>query len=276
MLNLEKLYQKPLTFHRLTGLSPEKFQELSTKVEPLFRQAEFKRLNRPDRKRKIGGGTKRKLSPSQALFMLLLYYRTYTNHIFIGMVMGIDDSNVSRYCRVVKPLLAGIFKIPERRIDMNEQGILELIIDATEQETERRKGSGYSGKKKRNTIKTQIIVTSKGKIKALSKSVKGNIHDKKLYDQTRAYSIIKVKRRADLGYLGTSCHTPLRKPRNGNLSVSQKLSNAMFNKERVVVEHTIATLKQYRILTHRFRNNLKTYNLIIKNIAGLVNFECAQ
>lgn len=275
-MNLEKLYKKPLVFHRLTGLSPEKFKELASKIEPLFKEAEIQRLARPDRKRKIGGGAKRKLSSSQALFMLLLYYRTYTNHIFIGMVMGIDDSNVGRYCRIIKPLLAGIFKVPERKIDMSEEEILEIVVDATEQETERRNGSGYSGKKKRNTIKTQVIVNVKGTIKAVSKSVKGNIHDKKLYDNTRAYATIKVKRRADLGYLGTSCQLPFRKPRNGELTPFQKTFNTRFSKQRIVVEHSIARLKQYRILTHRFRNNLTAYNLIFKNIAGLTNFQVAQ
>lgn len=275
-MNLEKLYKKPLVFHRLTGLSPEKFKELASKIEPLFKEAEAKRLHRPDRKRKIGGGAKRKLSSSQALFMLLLYYRTYTNHIFIGMVMGIDDCNVGRYCRIIKPLLAGIFKVPERKIDMSEEEILEIIVDATEQETERRNGSGYSGKKKRNTIKTQVIVNVKGTIKAVSRSVKGNVHDKKLYDNTRAYATIKVKRRADLGYLGTSCRLPFRKSRNGELTPFQKTFNTQFSKQRIVVEHSIARLKQYRILTHRFRNNLKSYSLIFKNIAGLTNFQAAQ
>lgn len=276
MINLEKVYQKPLVFHRLTGLSPEKFKELTVKIEPLFKEVEFKRLNRPNRKRTIGAGNKRKLSVHQAFFMLCLYYRTYSNHIFLGMIMGIDDSNVGRYFKVLTPLLAGIFKLPERKIDMSQEEILELIIDATEQETERREGTGYSGKKKKNTIKTQVIVNTKGVIKAVSRSVKGNVHDKKLYDQTRAYTIVKVKRKGDLAYLGTSCQTPFKKPRNGALSDAQKIFNKHFSKERVVVEHTLATLKQYRILTYRFRNTIKTYNLIFKNIAGLVNFQFVQ
>ena len=275
-MNLEKLYQKPFVFHRLTGLSPEKFKELARKVEPLFKEAEAKRLSRSNRKRKAGGGPKRKLSASCALFMLLLYYRTYSNHIFLGMVMGIDDNNVCRYFRVLAPLLSGIFKIPERKINMSQEEILELIIDATEQETERRKGSGYSGKRKRHTIKTQIMVNPKGTIKAVSKSVKGNVHDKKLYDSTRAYTTLRVRRKADLGYLGTSCEIPFRKSQNKALPAVQKTFNAQFATKRIVVEHTFAALKQYRILTYRFRNKLTTYNLIFKNIAGLTNFQTAQ
>ncbi|MDA2922957.1 transposase [Patescibacteria group bacterium AH-259-L07] len=159
MINVDKLYQKPKIFQRLTGLAPFKFQELLQKLEPLFKEAETKRKYRPHQIRKQGGGRKLALSLGQSLFILLLYYRTYTNHVFIGMVAGMDDSNVCRYFRRIEPLLAQIFRIPQRKIDMSEEEILELIIDATEQESERRKGSGYSGKKKKNTIKTQIMVT---------------------------------------------------------------------------------------------------------------------
>lgn len=146
MINLQKLLQKPNTFQRLTGLSPDKFTELLLKLTPRFDEAEKKRLSRPDRKRAIGAGNKRKLTLPQALFLLLLYYRTYINHIFIGMLGSIDDSNVGRYFGKIEPLLASIFRIPERHVDLSEKEILELIVDATEQETERRKGTGYSSK----------------------------------------------------------------------------------------------------------------------------------
>ncbi len=38
----------------------------------------------------------------------------------------------------------------------------------------------YSGKKKRHTIKTELQITSKGKIVNISKSVPGSMHDFKL------------------------------------------------------------------------------------------------
>jgi len=272
MLNLEKLYQKSKIFHRLAGLTPIKFQELLEKLEPLYKEAEFKRKNYPNRERKIGGGRKQTLSLDQALFLLLLYYRTYTNHIFIGMIGGIDDSNVGRYFKRIEPLLAKIFKIPERKIDLNQEEILEIIIDATEQETERRKGSGYSGKKKRNTVKTQVIISPKGIIKAISKPVKGSIHDKNLYERTKVITGKKVKRKGDLGYIGTDCQTPVKKPKGKPLTTKQKEFNRKFNQDRIIIEHSISHLKQFRILSHRFRNKISSYYLIFKNIAGLRNY----
>jgi len=275
MINLQKLYKRPQVFQRLTGLTPNKFQQLLIRLEPIFKESELKRKKTTNRQRKVGGGRKQSLSLGQALFMLLLYYRTYTNHMFISIVMGIDDSNVCRYFRRIQPLLAQIFRIPARKIKMSEDEILELIIDATEQDSEKRNGSGYSGKKKRNTVKTQIMITHDGKIKSVSKSVPGNIHDKKLYDNTCAYTTIKVKRKGDLGYIGTSCQTPIKKKKNKQLTKDQKSFNKQFNKTRIGVEHVFAHLKKFNILNHKFRNPISSYNLIFKNIAGIRNFQIA-
>ncbi len=272
MIQAQKLAKKPKIFKRLTGITPDKFNKLVCELEPLFRQAEIKRKSRSNRQRKIGAGGKCKLTLEQNLFLLLLYYRTYVNHVFIGMIGGIDDSNVGRNFHRIDYLLARIFRVPEKKIDMSSEKILELIVDATEQESERRKGSGYSGKKKRQTIKTQIIVTPKGLIKSVSKTVRGNIHDKKLYDQTKTTTNKRVKKKADLGYLGTSCQIPIKKSKHKKLTDKQKEYNNKFSKERIIVEHVIAHLKKFKILAYRFRNPICSHNLIFKNIAGLRNY----
>jgi hypothetical protein len=275
MVNVKKLATKPKVFHRLTGLTPQKFQWLASRVETLFIERDVKQKAHSNRKRAMGAGPKRKLTTEQALLGLLLYYRTYTNHVFMGMILGIDDSNVGRYFSKIEPLLAGIFKIPKRKIDMGEEAILALIIDATEQPSQRRPGSGYSGKKKQRTVKTQIAVTPQGTIKSISKSIAGNVHDKKLYDQTRVYTLQQVKRKADLGYLGTSCQLPHKKPKNRALTTRQKEYNQIFSSERIKVEHVIAHLKKFQILAQRFRNPIKKHSLIFKNVAGLRNLQIA-
>lgn len=277
MLNIEKLSKRPKVFHSLCGMSPDQFNSLLKKLEPLWQKAELKRKSWKGRKRKIGGGNKYKLSLEQMLFILLLYYRTYTNHIFLGMIANVDDSRICRYFSKLEPVLAKIFKISQKKINLTEDEILELIVDATEQETEKRKGTGYSGKKKKQTIKTQIHINPNGKIKAVSKSSPGNIHDKKVYDKSKTYATIrgkpeKVKKKGDLGYLGTECMLPVKKPKNRNLTEKQKQFNQQFSKERIIIEHTFAHLKKFHILQDRFRNNISKYNLIFKNICGIRNF----
>lgn len=278
MLKLTKLAKRPRIFHTLCGLTPQQFRELLAHLEPLWSEAERKRRSWVGRKRKIGGGDKPKLTLSEQLFMLLMFYRTYAGQVFIGMVVGLDDSNVSRRIRRLEPVLTRIFRIPSKRINLTNDELWELIVDATEQETQKRKGSGYSGKKHQQTIKTQIHVNKDGFIKAVSHSIAGNRHDKHLYDESHTYARApdgkpkRVKKHGDLGYVGTECSIPFKKPKSRPLMMHEKYFNRHKASQRIQVEHTICHLKQWRILADRFRNNPNRYNRIFRNIAGLSNF----
>lgn len=282
MLDINKLAQRPKIFRTLCGLTPKQFDTIRHGLEPLWSQAEYKRQSWKGRRRKIGGGDKPKLSLAQQLFMLFMHYRTYAGQVFIGMVVGLDDSNVSRRIRRLEPVLAQIFRIPKKRIDLTNDELWELIVDATEQPTQKRKGTGYSGKKHQQTIKTQIHINRRGIIKAVSSSIPGNRHDKHLYDISQTYArapdgtAIKPKKHGDLGYVGTECNIPFKKPKSRPLMMHEKYHNQQKAKQRIVVEHTICHLKQWRILSDRYRNNPQRYNLIFKNIAGLRNLIVAS
>lgn len=277
MLSIKKLSQKPKVFHSLCGLQPIKFNLLVKQVEPLWQKAELKRKKQLNRQRKVGGGRKPDLSLEQLLFLLLLYYRTYITHEFIGLIANIDGTNIGRWFFRLEPVLAQVFKIPQRKITLSEKEILELIVDATEQETQKRKGSGYSGKKKKNTVKTQIHITAKEAIKAVSKSYPGNIHDKKVYDTSKTFALIKnipqrVPKKGDLGYLGTGCQIPIKSSKKHKLTPKEKLFNQNLAKERIAIEHVFSYLKKFHILSDKYRNDISRYNLIFKNICGLRNF----
>lgn len=207
--------------------------------------------------------------------MILMYYRSYISHVFLGAIFNIDDSRVCRYFKTVEPALAEIFDIPKDRIDLNEEEITRLIIDATEQETQKRDGSGYSGKKKRNTVKTQITTDEKGTIRHISHSVAGNIHDKKLFDQTELMLPDSIPVLGDLGYVGTKLIIPYKSSKLHRLTESQQQSNQKHSKLRIVVEHVFAHLKKFRVLADRFRNNIKSYNMIFRIICGLRNLMIA-
>ena len=211
------------------------------------------------------------MSFEEFLAMYLLYLRTYTPYIFIGTIFRIDDGSVTRYFQKVRPVVASkMKKIVIRQIPISQKEILDLIADATEQETEKRKGTGYSGKKKRQTVKTQIIVNPKGRIKHVSLSVPGNMHDKKLYDTTNIQAGI-----GDLGYLGAKMRLPFKSSKYHKLTLKQKKYNLAHSRIRIVVEHVFAHLKKFRILASRFRNKLAYYNDIFMTVAGLYNLKLA-
>ena len=286
MSHTDRLRRAPKAFRRLTGITPSAFDELLEKLAPLYEQAEARRKGRPGRKRKPGGGRKHTLELADRLLMLLIYYRTYITHAFLGFLFGLDDSAVGRNINPLAPLLAGLFRIPERRVEISEDEIRELFFDATERPTrrpERGQRAFYSGKKKRHTIKTQVVVARKRKspgsdpgprklrIVAVSGSVPGSIHDKKLYDRSRVVAPPDAKRTGDTAYLGTGLRTPTRKPRGQELSDEQKAANRKISIRRVAAEHGIGKMKVWRIASERYRNPTSKHTLIMKNVAGLHN-----
>src|SRR4051794_32789693 len=286
MTHADRLKKSPASFRALTGLTPGKFEALLAELAPRYEAAEAKWLGRPGRKREPGAGRKFTLGLGDRLLMLLIYYRTYVTHKFLGFLFGVDDSAVCRNINPLQPLLAGIFRIPERRIGLDPEEIRELFFDATERPT-RRPTAGqrgfYSGKKKRHTIKNQVVTARRtrppgpGKkpqrlrIAAVSGSFPGSVHDKKIYDRTRAVVPPDARRTGDTAYIGTPLETPARKPRGGELTASPKERNRKVSRRRIVAEHAIGKMKIWRIASERYRNPNRRHTLIMKNVAGLHN-----
>jgi hypothetical protein len=286
MSHTDRLRKAPEAFRRLTGITPAAFDRLLAQLTPLYEQADARRKARPGRKRKPGGGRKHSLDLTDRLLMLLIYYRTYVTHAFLGFLFGLDDSAVGRNINPLQPLLAGIFRIPERRVELAEDEIRELFFDATERPTRRPKRGQrefYSGKKKRHTIKAQVVVVRKRKppgpgakprrlrIAAVSESHPGSVHDKKVYDATRVVAPPGVKRTGDTAYIGTGLETPTRKPRGGELTDCQKAGNRRLSRRRVAAEHGIGKMKVWRVISERYRNLVSKHTLVMKNVAGLHN-----
>ena len=288
MTAVARLRKHPDAFRRMTGITPEKFNEIVRALQPIYRESNEKRLSHPKRKRRIGGGRPFDLNLEDRLLMLLVYYRTYVTHVFLGFLFRIDDSNVGRNINPLQPLLQKIFRIPERKVDITEDEMIALFFDGTEQPINRpksRQKKWYSGKKKRHTIKHQIVVARKRKkpgrsrkkqkrkvrIAAVSKAFTGKTHDKKMYERTRTVSPRHIPRKGDTGYLGTALEIPWKKPKGGTLTSRQKHSNRRFSSQRVTVEHGIGKMKIWRMASERFRNQRHTHTIMFKNVAGLHN-----
>jgi hypothetical protein len=286
MSHTERLRRSPKAFRQLTGITPRVFDKLLADMTPRYEQADARRRDRPGRRRRPGAGRKHALPLADRLLMLLMYYRTYTTHAFLGFLFGVDDSAVGRNVNPLQPLLAGIFRIPERRIRLDPEEMRDLFFDATERPA-RRPAQGqrayYSGKKRRHTIKNQVVVARRTKppgpgkkpqrlrIAAVSESFPGSVHDKKVYDRTRAVAPADVRRTGDTAYLGTPLETPARKPRGGELTAGQREKNRVVSRRRIVAEHGVGKMKIWRIAAERYRNPVRCHTLIMKNVAGLHN-----
>jgi hypothetical protein len=287
MSHADRLLKAPATFRRLTGLTPVAFRRLAGEVADADAAARGRRAGRPGRRRKAGAGRKPALPIADQLLMLLIYYRTYVPHAFLAFLFGIDDSNVSRGIRRLEPLLAGIFRIPERKPDLTPEDVRELFVDGTERPTNRPvRGQKryYSGKKKRHTLKVQVVAVRVRKrpgrgprerrrvrVAAISPTFPGSTHDKKVYDRTRVVIPPGVAGCGDTAYLGTGLKTPRRKPKGKPLTPRQKAGNRRVSRRRIAVEHAIGKMKVWRVAAERWRNPRRRHTLVMKNVAGLHN-----
>ena len=135
----------------------------------------------------------------------------------------------------------------------------------------------YSGKKKRHTLKTEIRITLKKRIVRVSKERPGSLHDFALYKEeqpldkdTRGY--------ADSGYQGLdkvhqATEIPYKASKHKPLIEGEKEYNTALSRLRVKVENVFAQLKTFKILSDRYRNKRKRYNIKFNIIAGSVNMK---
>lgn len=284
MLPYARLMAKPSAFRQLTGLSVVEFDRLLADVAV----AQQARTARPrlDRRRRPGGGRKHALGLADRLLLTLVYYRTYVSQEFLGVLFGIDKGTACRTIQALALLLAGIFRIPERTVRIEPGEMAEAFVDATEQPTyrpTRRQRRSYSGKKKRHTVKHQVVVVRRRKprgrrgqprkvrIAGVSPAARGKVHDKKLYDRAGVRLPAGVTGYGDSGYQGTDLRVPERRPRNGTLSRRAKRGNRRLARKRVVAEHGIGKMKIWRIAADRYRNPWRRHTVMMKNVAGLHN-----
>ena len=215
-----RLRRKPSTFRQFTGLSVVEFDKLLAQLEPALaaRQAKARRARSPERK--AGTGRKPKLTVPERLFVTLVYYRVSVSQTFLGGLFGVDAGTVCRIVAAVGLALTGIFRIPERKVTIAEDELAAAFVDATEQPTNRpstKQRRHYSGKKKRHTIKHQVVVVRKRTVRvaAVGKAAPGTTHDKRMYDRSRLELPDGVQGTGDSGYQGTDLEVPHRKPRGG-------------------------------------------------------------
>lgn len=110
----------------------------------------------------------------------------------------------------------------------------------------------------------------------------GSTYDFKLFKRSRMASRLSDTTccLADLGYLGlmklhTNAQTPFRKSKHHPLSRAQKTFNRTLSRKRIVVEHVIARLKVFRILSERYRNRRARFAIRFNLIAAIYNREYA-
>lgn len=211
------------------------------------------------------------------LLVLLILYRCHITQDFLGLLYGVDKATICRALRRIEPLARRVLGV-KRAIWITEEEAQTLLIDATEQQIQRpqrKQKCWYSGKKKRHSIKNEIITTEAGRIVSVSPSAPGTVHDitirrhgPPLPENARGY--------ADSGYQGyqndhPELDIPYKKPKKGKLTKDEKEYNHTLSRFRVRVEHAIGRMKKFRILADRYRYPRSRHSTKFAVIAGITN-----
>lgn len=172
-----------------------------------------------------------------------MYYKLYVTQELLGIIVDLDQSNISRLIskmapiieKVADPELASYLDASQntyKRIGNWEDFIKQfpdlndVSTDATEHKVYRsvnheQQKKYFSGKKKQHSAKTQISVSSRGRIIHVSQTYPGSIHDKRVADEEQIGGKFPEETRhtLDSGYQGIMGEYP-----NHNIMIPIKKS----------------------------------------------------
>ncbi|KJV04952.1 transposase family protein [Methylocucumis oryzae] len=316
MFTESMLRKHPALVRAFTGIPAEEFWDMLEKMEAQLPAYEKRRHTREGRERAIGAGRKFDQSLAQRTVAVLSYLRLHIPQLVIAFMFGLTQCDISRDLRRLLPLIASVLPCPEiwdivKDAPETEESVTLLLeqladgrvlVDATEQQVFRPSKDNktrklyYSGKKKAFTVKTQMVTDGEHHIQAISVSVPGAMHDKKLSDEVQTVERLPdgCEADADKGYQGmtdqvslitlsnpetglqqkiprlTVC-IPFKKLKGKELTEQQEAFNSQLSAVRVRVEHCIGWVKNWAIIATRFRCSHSIYTSIMHTVCGLVN-----
>jgi hypothetical protein len=275
----------------LFGLEPDILAQVIIKVLPaLERQREHRLRNLSERKRRFitRDGRPSQMKPIHKLLMTLLYLRHNTSATVVGQMFGFSADSVEKNAL---PEVIAVLKelFPASRWEAVKRHRFEkwkadevdkIIVDSFETPIPRpsdndRQKRVYSGKKKRHTLKTQIITDQKGKILDVNSGHRGPKSDIKIWNETKLPDELKDKPKlGDKAYLGAEKPTliPKKKPKGGELSEAEKAANRLISQERIYVEHAIRKVKGFRVVRDEYRLAQGIFPTVVSAIVGLLQF----
>lgn len=291
-MNFSKIARNPRLCRALTGMGYQEFSDLV----PVFETSLIElRMQKPNRKRKVGAGQKGKLPTTESkLFFILFYLKNYPTYDVLGFLSDKERSHaceaVRLYSKALKKALGRELALPKRKITSVEEFFTlfpeakDVFLDGTERRIQRpkngkRQRKAYSGKKKATTRKNIVMTDEKKRILLLSPTKSGRRHDKRLSDKIMLVEHIppNIGVWADSGFQGIQhAHPNVLIPKRGSkrhpLTEEERQNNKVISSFRMKVEHAIGGTKRYRAVSDVFRNKIgELDDLFMEIAAGLWN-----
>ena len=134
--------------------------------------------------------------------------------------------------------------------------------------------------KKRHTIKAQLIVCLFSLQILVVVSGQGRTHDFELLKQARLRMATTIEKYGDAGYQGlaklfANGWTPIKKPKDRDLTPDEKAYNRALARLRIYIEHVNRRCKIFRSVKETYRGKHRHFHKTWTVIAALVNIRYA-
>jgi hypothetical protein len=300
MIRYASLPLTPKIFPAQTGLTLEEFERLAMEFAAAHAQARATSSHTKrgtPRRRAPGAGTPPSLGLTDRLLMALVWLRIYPTYELLGWLFALEKSNAWENVRDALTVLETLTDFPFERPAADRAKLatpaaviaafpqVKVLIDGKEQPFRRPRGWDqqkpfYSGKKKRHTVKNQIVCTPEGRIGGVSETAPGSTHDLTMMREDGTLDRLGEgeSAMADKAYTGgqkdrpgTPLVVPTKATRGHPLTAEQEVANKVISGYRVVIEHVMAQLNRFQVLKQVFRGAYGRHTGVIRVVAALVD-----
>lgn len=277
MICMERALESDRRMRALTGLDGPAFLQLEDRFAVVLAGELAEHTRAGKRRQRAAGAGRKGVLPRvrQKLFFILFYLKAYPTQDVMGYFFGLSQPQVCARVSQWLPLLQTLLdvELPARhgrdlaQVLAQLPEVKEVLIDGTERPIARPEHKGrrdrhYSGRRKRTTVKN-VVATAGGRVVLLTPTVAGRRHDKAEADRARLRLDDSMRLLGDSGFQGYKAGaarvcTPRKKPRERPLHWRHRHANRKLARERVPVEHALASVKRLGILRQPLRAKRST------------------
>jgi hypothetical protein len=204
-------------------------------------------------------GRPRELSVPEALRLTLWRLRRNLTYADLGEIFGIAASTAWEYVQEMTVFLREFLSLSPQEVRETVKGKICLVDGALVPTFNwRHRGDLYSGKHRRAGMNAQVVTDVHGRVTTASIPFPGAQHDKKCFEASDLSTVLVDAGGSvgDAGYQGADMVTPVKKQPRQERRECDKEFNRNLARLRAPVEQGIAHLKNWWILSTRYRSEL--------------------
>jgi DDE superfamily endonuclease/Helix-turn-helix of DDE superfamily endonuclease len=210
----------------------------------------------------------------RSVVMVVFLLRQNATQQVVAELFGVSQSTVSRRWDLLRPVIAAALAeaVPA---PAEIAGTSTVLVDGTLVPTWdwRHRSDLFNAKRGDHGMNLQVAAIRGGRLVAVGDPVPGAWHDTHaLAECGLPEQLTGLQLCGDLGYLGTGMITGRRKPPGQEHTAAQLKANQTIASFRSHNEHVIGHLKNWKILSHRYRPPLEKLSEAVRAIVALQLF----